>query len=1474
MNVALSSTTRKQRPQIVINLFLAVAFLAVFLFPFAQSFNSNSSNDNSGAPVTNANAGAFGFLCQDGIGFNMQPSNGWGRQFGEIPNEETGGRRFTIQEAFGKSLNFVSYYGEGEGTMLVAAKDEDKAAPDFVSVDEELLEAERTMDSCLFTKITLTMAGSTFWVADAITNVTQAAVSMAFNPELVCDPNSPSNTCLDLLGIIGGDSDNDDESIIGSLTNSLYFPLITIVGAIAGISAAYQGIVKRQTRKAFGALGWIAMIVIIGAMVVSRPTLITKAPMTVSNLAASCVLGAFSGNACDGSSTAGVDTGGEIFNGKSSSELVCNSSSGVSSGMKGVMDSAVGSATCQIWKSFVLNPYAIASFGTSFDKLDTKDPTADGGKFVNAADGVDANDFCVNLSSSRPASSMEGSTLVLNSSGNGGTVCNIAAYQLYLQTNATSGSDRLPSDPMNDERWYRIVEVAGNNPQMWSNWTNSGSSSANKVFYGALAVIISAAGNFIIVVTALWALIFYITGIMLMAFAPIFMLIGIHPGRGRKVMIGWIEQVITSIFKYVLSAAFVVVTVGIYAGILAANSNLFTNLIFVLIVTVALFIYRREFIEMLGKAEMGGQQFTNNLGEQISRRTGAISREAGRVGMSAAGGAVGSKLAGGTLRGGAFAGVKRNLKRGTGFVANAARENDNVKNQNLRNLQNQNSRAKEMSNKADQQQLTNALNNGGFAHSNGVPMRDKSGNFVRTPQTNRATGAQADRLYKDRDASQRGLDDLTKSRDNKLAENNVINGENASRVKQMEDAVDYIDNEGNVAHANVMADKEFVQSIANEIKKVRPELSDEEALEVAGELLEIKGNIEMSKAGRAGYEGLMQAESVSDRFRNGDTEYYNSLKDNSQIYAGNVKANEARLNTEFADLANIPGLDSAHGQYAPLSPEAKESLAAAENSSIYSADSGLSKEQIGKYDSLKSLKEQEEKLNADYAMAYEAGDDRAMSDIESRKNDIAGQIGRMNTEIQTNDPALSEKVNELQNLEAQERQDNSYEQVASLASANSAAIISSTKTRDNNEQLINSAEEQISEKQQEVSGYNSQIDRLKVEQGIDPKAPEAMPMSPQERIKNDNSEYTGGQQYDTNYSDNNDYNSYEAPVSTSRYNESVINERTKMELEQNEKMSEGLHPGEGLSRRQIRKQREDLAKKMEAEGFINEDEAKTYGRVQSRRDVRGQGLDYGQDSYGYNEQVNRDVLPPQPNNGGGHNGNDEPPRYDPPTPPPPPTPTPPRQQDRESSSQFRQPEPELHQEQPKPAPRQEQPKPAQYQEQPETNRESEIQRKESQPRKEPNSGGYDNNSSSMSFNDAPSFNDNASESPAPTPAPPRAQDRGDSSHIRQPEPEPRQEQPRTAQRQEQPKPKRESRTQKRQSQPRKQPNSGGYDNNSSPMSFDDAPSFNDSAHESPTPPKQNKIPKQPPRMNKPKQQNPTQNRLPKFGRNNSGRSDK
>ena len=87
----------------------------------------------------------------------------------------------------------------------------------------------------MFNKITLTLAGATFWIADAFTRILHKQLFLwRLILKLVCDPGKTSNTCLDLLGIIGGESDDDEDSIIGSLTKKFLLSPHCYFGSISG----------------------------------------------------------------------------------------------------------------------------------------------------------------------------------------------------------------------------------------------------------------------------------------------------------------------------------------------------------------------------------------------------------------------------------------------------------------------------------------------------------------------------------------------------------------------------------------------------------------------------------------------------------------------------------------------------------------------------------------------------------------------------------------------------------------------------------------------------------------------------------------------------------------------------------------------------------------------------------------------------------------------------------------------------------------------------------------------------------------------------------------------------------------------------------------------------------------------------------------------------------------------------------------
>src|SRR5699024_10214194 len=99
--------------------------------------------------------------------------------------------------------------------------------------------------------------------------------------------------------------------------------------------------------------------------------------------------------------------------------------------------------SCQIWKAFILEPYALGSFGTNFDNLylDGEKKNEDLVEIVEGIEGVDVDDFKFSLQSSESPDSMKGKTLDLD--GSGEEINNLAAYQLFVMTDAKSGDNKF-----------------------------------------------------------------------------------------------------------------------------------------------------------------------------------------------------------------------------------------------------------------------------------------------------------------------------------------------------------------------------------------------------------------------------------------------------------------------------------------------------------------------------------------------------------------------------------------------------------------------------------------------------------------------------------------------------------------------------------------------------------------------------------------------------------------------------------------------------------------------------------------------------------------------------------------------------------------------------------------------------------------------------------------------------------------------
>ena len=699
-----NSTLNRSWSQIAAVTAVMFALLSIIMSTIiATPLGRTSENEHT------AQAGTFGMFCSLNMGDNMDSQAKWYQWLKSYPSSDKDGRRLTAQEALENGLFFTNYHGEGKGDFLVRDK-EDESYKDNAKTDVSKLQSSRTLNNCTLNSLGILNANLLLGTANGISGIVQYIVIHTFDADMICsDVKDTSGDCFNMLKIIGGNGSSGRESsnsskggIIGALTGSLFFPLAPLVIIAVGAGAVIK-LARAKIRDVVFGILWAVLAFLVSIIMLLNPSLLAKAPLTVSNTLASCIIGAFSNGTC------GSNTSTDLQDSESTSNAMCRSSAKESDASDD-MQMIAGSLTCKIWKAFILNMYAEGSFGTGFDNLDTLDTSRPTNKILTDA-GLNPEDYCVNLYSEKSIDSQKNGTLKTTDNGKGNKVCNLVTYQMYLEVQAQSGEDKLPEAGKPDVRWYKIIDAAAANSGFWSSWSGSIGSVFHKVGIAMLAIFVVVLGGFILIVTSLYAAVYFISSLILMIFSPVFLLIGIDPDRGRRILLGFFQKVASNVMKYIASAAFLVAAIAIYGGILDDIDSIPQTILFVLLITMALFMYRKELVELLGRVNAGGEELSSRMSDRLGRTMRGAGQGTTRMVGAGVGGAVGAKMAGGTMRSGFADAAKRNLKRGGGFVGNVARQVDRENVANRGKLKNKEQEAKQQERDA-QQKATNWQNAG------------------------------------------------------------------------------------------------------------------------------------------------------------------------------------------------------------------------------------------------------------------------------------------------------------------------------------------------------------------------------------------------------------------------------------------------------------------------------------------------------------------------------------------------------------------------------------------------------------------------------------------------------------------------------------------------------------------------------------------------------------------------------------------
>lgn len=585
-------------------------------------------------------------LCA-GNGYNMD--NKQPIKTDEMIHPKATNRKYTVQELFNDAAkSFIRYDGEGKGLFLADKKEE--ASEGLSKEAKERIKAQRTLVGCSFAgPIGAAIESFPLSVSSTITRVTASFSTALFAEKLICEPGNPNGEmCLDVIGVAGGTGDPNG-GVIGQLGQGLYFPMLTIAVLTTAVWLMWTGLVQRQFRLGLSGVAWAVMALFVGVAMMTKPNLTARGPHTINNAVLGCLVSAINGGDCTGSGS-----GGENKNISSAIGEECRSEG--SEGNKAEWQ--VNALNCSLFKTFVLDNWSRASFGYPYNELYTENPGKNG-KTIDLKGKASPGDFAVDLQG--PG----GDTRDVKTSGS--RVSNMALKQLNLMTNLESSSGT--------KEWKPLIRVAAENEKMWPYWASAANSDGSRLGTAVVGALEAFIAGLVIIIFSLWGLVYSLVSSILIMFAPVFMLFALHPGKGKRIALGWMEAIISNILKYLGTSFMVMASMILYASILASSSGM-TAFIGVFIISGALWNYRKEFVNLIGATNMGGQKISNPLGEKLEKKGSKL----GDATSAVVGGAIGSKLAGRGAFDGAGKSLGRMLKRGNGVTANMVRQYSRAKN--------------------------------------------------------------------------------------------------------------------------------------------------------------------------------------------------------------------------------------------------------------------------------------------------------------------------------------------------------------------------------------------------------------------------------------------------------------------------------------------------------------------------------------------------------------------------------------------------------------------------------------------------------------------------------------------------------------------------------------------------------------------------------------------------------------------------
>ena len=419
------------------------------------------------------------------------------------------------------------------------------------------------------------------------------------------------------------------KTIVTSMRDAVFFEFLTPIIMISALWMAWTGLVKKSSIQAAQGALWMILAAIAAVALMTNPMWLPKTVNTVVSTVSEAGMTAVTSTTVNG---AGEMCKVDGAAGRPDNLTPGKSAKYIETGNENTRK-IIRQMQCTMWYSFMYTPWSLGQFGDS--------PS----EFTDSH--IAKKDFRANvdtINGQRPVIPVK---TVKHGLGAGNEApANAQSWALYHLDNKVAyptiidGSSSLSEQEMNQQK--ALVNGALSQLHVENyNKVYKGDDSMNRLATATIGMVAALGAGIMIVIVSMSIIVLDVGLVILTLVSPLFFLVGVHPGFGRRIALGWVETILGLAMKRVVLSLLLSVMLVFYATILSANASMpwLFSMILVIAVSIGGITYKDQILKMFNKINLGGDGGVQpqNLPGAEKAKSAAFNMAKGAAGMAIAG---------------------------------------------------------------------------------------------------------------------------------------------------------------------------------------------------------------------------------------------------------------------------------------------------------------------------------------------------------------------------------------------------------------------------------------------------------------------------------------------------------------------------------------------------------------------------------------------------------------------------------------------------------------------------------------------------------------------------------------------------------------------------------------------------------------------------------------------------------------------